>query len=291
MVALALSQTGCIVFYSYYPARVTVRDAETGAPIFGAQVGVYYVYMFVLNAPHPDSASTNERGEAHVQAATFTPQWNAGGQKATHPKVAPYAGCDLWKKSGQNWEVWLYREPQPRITIIVPPGYRGPLKVERIPLAAFVQDAPGKREFTFHATAKGYVGINASPLLMRREVYPPSAEYEGGQPIPENDWHVTPTDIALRPVESQGLERDLYIIGTEDDVKAIRPQIYFYRNGDPHDAILNEAGFEALFHERCVRHGSLSSFLKSIPQLVFLTGFSIRREPSKSQLKNLRKSA
>ena len=74
-VTLCIGQSGCIVFYSYYPVKATVRDAETDALIPGAQVGVHYLYMMVLNAPKSDSAVTDQLGKADLRAATFMKEW------------------------------------------------------------------------------------------------------------------------------------------------------------------------------------------------------------------------
>lgn len=49
-------------------------------------------------------------------------------------------------------ELGLYKLPPPHLTIIIPTGYRGPLKIE-LELASWVHFDIGRREFTFQATS------------------------------------------------------------------------------------------------------------------------------------------
>jgi hypothetical protein len=236
---------GCIRFYSYHPTHVTVRDAETGTPIAGAEIQVWYLYVMVLNPPDPASAVTNQQGVADVRVATFLHEWNISSDGyLTESTYGPDSVDGTEPDQGFNFR--LYRRPAPRITIVVPNGYRGALKIETRPVAQWVQESAGKREFVFRASATGYVSIDATPLLLRDRAPNLSVVFEDGRPIPEADWRVAPSDVALRDVESAG-ERDLYMIGTEQDVEAIRRLIY---DGDPRQRRRNERAFNALFEER-----------------------------------------
>lgn len=235
---------GCIAFYSHRSVEVSVHDAETNVPVAGAQVGVWYRYMMIANAPKPTSAVTDERGIAVVPATTFESQeWSASaagylagsrGSDPDHPK---------------RMEFRLYRQPAPRLTIIVPDGYRGPLKIDRRPIPHWVQDQVGKREFTFRSSHTGYVAIAATPLLWRRSFSDLLTEvrYESGQRVPVDDYK-SPSRVALRWITCLGA-RDLYVVGTEQDAKALHPIIYHYINGDPRHITANLEAFDALFVE------------------------------------------
>jgi len=83
VVAQSLSMGGCgILLYSHYPSQVTVRDAETHAPILGASVSVFYPYMMELNLPKVASVVTDQQGVAKLSVADLDFQiwrFNASG--------------------------------------------------------------------------------------------------------------------------------------------------------------------------------------------------------------------
>ena len=118
-------------------------------------------------------------------------------------------------------------------------------------------DSGGGRKKGFYVFAPLQLVMLASTrrwLLLRQiDTFPISAKYEDGRPIPSADFRVTPDDVAMRWVtcaSSAGEERDLYIVGTEQDVQAIHPIIYYYINGNPHNISLNEKAFNEFFDER-----------------------------------------
>ncbi len=246
---LCVCSGGCIVFYSYAPVEVTVRDAEMDAPIPSAHVGVKTELMAVLNTPCPDSAVTDEHGIAMLTAATRQPQtWNVAAKG-----YLPYSHgtfVDRSEPKSQKLQFLLYKEPSPHVHIIVPNNFQGPLKVELRPISALVQHQVGERDFTFRASENGYVRIDATPLLQNLidHIDAIDAEYEGGTKIPQSDYGLRPAVVGRRYIYMVG-HRILFVIGTEEDVQALRPMIYHYRNGDPHNISTNIEAFDALFSE------------------------------------------
>jgi hypothetical protein len=68
--------------YSYREVRVTVRDAETNAPISGADVYVSYPPAFlVFGGPRQSTGHTHQDGTATVEVAQgHDPFWCAGAE-------------------------------------------------------------------------------------------------------------------------------------------------------------------------------------------------------------------
>ncbi len=114
----------------------------------------------------------------------------------------------------------------PPITIVVPNGYRGPLLVEYRPVDRWLQGNVRQREFTYCANEKGYVGIDATPLLLtiRREM---RVRYANGDDIPEWNGGLGDDDVALRWVESNGTQM-IYVVGTKSDEEILPPPVYNY---------------------------------------------------------------
>jgi hypothetical protein len=239
---LLLSSTtpGCIAFYGYEPVQVSVRDVETGEPIGGAKIRVWYRYMLVLNAPDPTEAKTDPAGAATLQVATFAMQ-------SLETSAEGYMNApeqDSFEVPKDRVVFDLYRKPRPRITIIVPNNYRGPLKIDRRPSPTLIKSNCGTRDFTFKATADGYVRIETIPRLkddfLSDNIH--VVDEEGHDIVRRND----PNDVGLNWVTCSGDGgRDLFVIGTKMEVEAFEDDIY---DGDRKKSVsLNHKAFDALF--------------------------------------------
>jgi hypothetical protein len=243
--------SGCIAFYLPVPVQVTVRDAETGAPIPDAHVDVFTNAMLLLNMPRPESAVTNDQGAARLTAATSQLQtWRTAAND-----YLPNHELKVLYKS-QPLEFRLYRKPEPLLNIAVPNGYRGPLKIELRPIPGWIQTRPGDREFRFKASPTGYVRIDATPLLVKvmYNLDWVHAYFEDGTAIPRVDYITKPTDISLRWVDLLD-SRVLFVVRTEQDEQAVRPRVFDYANGDPHNVSTNCEKFNGLFSEPAPKPG------------------------------------
>jgi hypothetical protein len=230
---------GCAV-YTLRPVDVVVVDAESGKPVQGAEVGVDYLALFILNRPWPASGKTDSQGKTSLWVANFhdgSENWSAsapdylpfqsGGMGSDSRNRIP---CDLVPPGGSAATgpavIHLYRKPAARIMVIVPDGYRGPLKIDLHPVPEFMAKEPGARQFTFSASSNGYVGIQATPILLHlnRDI---EARYANGDPIPQAGPS-NPNVIALRYVTTEGNinMQELYVVGTADDKAAVSHAIF-----------------------------------------------------------------
>lgn len=265
LAAAALCSSGCVAFYWPRDIPVTVLDAETGEPVAGADVAVSYTYMLVLNAPRPQSATTNKQGETTIRAANFHAGWTLWTVSAPgYLSAVAFPSGRRWipsefhppleKVADRRAEIRLYRAVEPTITILVPDGYRGPLWVHRRPTRGWIQEAAGKRDFTFRADDNGYVGIDATPLLLRSPFPPapppdPRVRHEDGSEVPPQGPDTRDADVAVRRIAREGHERRVYMVGTQADAEAMYPLVYEAYRGNPGMARTSGATFAAMFPE------------------------------------------
>jgi hypothetical protein len=241
---IGVSCMGC-VFNRSARLQVTVRDAETDVPIPRAKVDVATMLMAVGAYPGPASALADEDGIAILKAAMSRVQtWRVAANG--------YLPLNTMKKVDKPAPLVfrLYKKPAPHVIIIVPSGFHGPLKVELRTIPGWAQEKVGEREFIFHASATGFLRIDATPLLAKLEadIHRIDAQFEDGTEIPQGDYRIGPSAIGLRYMTGVG-RRILFVIGTEQDVNSLHPLIYHYKNGDPHNVSHNFEAFNALFSE------------------------------------------
>ena len=242
--AALLVLPGCLAWYLSGPVTVTVLDAESNAPIQGAQVDLHYSYVMCLNQPKDVSVETGSDGQAEIEEAAFESKaWkvSASGYIAQWP-IFPEDGSP-----GNPHEFRLYREPEPEIVVVIPTGYAGPVLIDFIPSDTWIQDAPGSRRFRFESSANGYVPIIASPLIYRAQWKNPRVEYRDGTLIAHaGDAH--DHELAFRTVSLLRINGDQWfcLIGTSADEQALLDRVAPRTNGTRH---WNQAAEERLFRE------------------------------------------
>jgi hypothetical protein len=243
-ILLTICSAGC--GRTYHPVNVAVYDAETDAPIAGAEVAVYYRGIYPFGFPKSDPAATDDRGAATIRiAAGETVEWCASAEGYMVDRGEP----------GEDVRVFrLYKLPRPQVTIVVPNGYRGPLKIDMRLVPGRVQGKIGKRDFVFRASPSGYVDFDATPLLLATEHFHSLesnffAVHEDGSPVPD-DYRLGRFGVGLRWVADGGLPRRwrrLYVIGTYADGQALHAKIMREIDGDPHHLMMDDDALDALF--------------------------------------------
>ncbi len=252
-----VANSGCAIF-TRYRVDALVLDAETGEAIENAEVAAYYS-LWGNNSPLSLWTSpmttlqarnhTDKNGRASITAT------RAADIKAKAPdylvqtisysseveSVAPSP-----EMNGRNATLRLYRSPAPTVTIVVPDGYQGPLLIDQYPIAQWIAHEVGQRQFRFRANLRGYVRIEATPLLLNFDSvtsHQLRAQYASGENIPvaigESD-----DVIALRKVVSCGV-RDIFIIGTKHDENNLQSRIE--QKLGPNTVTTDYASIEALF--------------------------------------------
>ena len=231
-----------ILSVKYKDLQVTVLDDETGEPIPKATVSVSINTRY-FRPPPIITADTDNKGIAKVQiaagASDFTIELKAKGFK--HTAIA----CD-----GTSTEFKLKKLP--KIILIVPNDYAGPIKFDLPQHQSGVQKLDPHKEYQFHANAKGGVDCdileppaNYDGLHEALNTGCLTAFYEDGREIPSADAdgvkdsttalrHVSPYYRPRNSPEGKAIPdhdvlsaldlnkpQEIYVIGTEQDQKAL----------------------------------------------------------------------
>jgi hypothetical protein len=270
---------------------VAVFDGDTNQPISEAKVEAHYMhkeswldYTIVdWFRAQDEEATTGANGIARIRVRKPVSLWTI-----TAPGYLEYdqrSGQDIPQQmderqiQGKNAiAIPLYRQPPPEIWIILPDGYRGPVRITQTPVNRWVQESPGQRTFEFHASATGDVQIESTPLLHRiipdrpyghpflMVAGPPGFRfrYASGQELPRIDPGVfdqirvaqkggrkpppRPPEPAFAIVSSDAADdsptatkRMLCVVGGEKEMTAID---LLYRSMPPRQ------GFEAAWNQR-----------------------------------------
>lgn len=143
--AALLVLPGCLALYEYEPVTVTVIDAESNAPIRGAQVELSYPHVMCLNPPRDIACETGSDGRVEIEVATFDVKWwrvsSPGYITDDSDHITDRPGDGRVGSPGHPHEFRLYREPEPEIVVVIPTGYVGPVLIDFIPSKTWIQDA------------------------------------------------------------------------------------------------------------------------------------------------------
>lgn len=209
---------GCIVFYGHEQFYFKVVDAEYNIPVEGVKVLVDYIKIKapILNAPRSREAMTDHNGLAELKVADYySPQLQVIAE-------GYLPGGKLLEIQNENIIVFqIYQKPRPKIEIIVPDGYRGPVALELLFTDKLIQGKPGQRLFLYKILSNGYVPIQSSPLFVENmplffqiENDIVVARYENGNAIFADK--LRQDAIGFRLVHTDRNKR-LYIIGTKKE--------------------------------------------------------------------------
>jgi hypothetical protein len=204
----------------------------------GATLTVSYeAHPLAWNRPRDVSAVSGADGEAVVRVADW---WVHGGPTFTFAApgylelfalAAPRHRMpeDLPACSGGGAHcrlVQLFRAPPPRVCLVVPDGYVGPLAVA---LRAAPPDEPGtsQRDFEWPVSETGAVIVDGtSRLLVRHSPVDYHARMSGGAAIPRPRAD-QPDQPALRWVSSDyARHRHLFVVGTEADALRMKRRVH-----------------------------------------------------------------
>lgn len=256
---------GCISIasHSYETVDVRVLDAETSDPLSKATVSVTYAHgeEIVLNQPENVDVTTDRHGRAVLEITDYIDTgfiaWEIlalGYQtRYAHDTFGGRIPDEFLKVATDHEapleaEIRLYRAPRPSVTIVVPDGYRGPLKIEHEPKPDWVQEAIGRRRFEFSASDDGYVFVEASRLLARGVFGRASARYADGTEIQRISTFYHPEaddEIGLRWIGAFPRYRDLYVIGTKSDQESLRGLVHPPQNQGEYSMEALETIFKA----------------------------------------------
>jgi len=268
--------SGCIRFYSYKQYPVRVVDPELNQPVEGASVSVNYFMvgggLFIPNSPKAVITQTDATGSAKLKVATNPAMYVCSSQIEADGYISALGpigfGGSRILKIGNEGEIIvpIYRKPVPKMAIIISDGYQGPVALHFIPTAEWIQGKPGQREFSYKVGQNGYLSIQVPPLFilghlfndisLHRVISPGNndgtitvkrenghkilrvgREYERAIQYAGREHEIEPGSIAFRWVGDEAPRMILFVIGTEQDRKALYEKIYpDDRHGLDHNA-------------------------------------------------------
>ncbi len=192
---LAALGSGCQAFHRYRPVVIETRDAETKKPIPGASVHISYPLTSPELAPWDSTGTTGEDGTVRLRAAPYgdlgirvetTAKGYMFEQKGMASEdvdaIQPVPLFGAAESRPVSLVVEMYAGPDPTVQLVVPMGYRGPIRAE-VQTRADATGPPGQRCFTYAVSSTGTVQVCGPPLL-RRVVAPDfRARYADGTPL------------------------------------------------------------------------------------------------------------
>ena len=222
---ITVALAGCGLFRTYRPLTVQVIDGETRQPLAGAEVSVSYPNMLDFTAPIPRSGKTDETGTVAIPVAEYHSTQLSGalaGYYQLHPYRVSTESVTREPMRQISPIIELWKSPAPKIEVIVPDGYRGPVKVvyETTPPETYEL---GRRMFTFRADRSGCVTVSG-PAFLNGFLTDVTARHESGGVIPSPSAS-RPEEVAFRWVDCDqlpdGHQSQLFVVGTEADGKAL----------------------------------------------------------------------
>ena len=221
---------GCQEFHDYRPVAIQALDAETKAPIAGANVRISYPISEHAFAPYDSLGTTNQEGMVRLRAAPYDTagsQLEASAQgylrqekSLTADAVRSIEPAGWFEKVEQrpvSLVIELYAEPRPTVELTVPSDYRGLVKVE----THFREDIPcpaGQRIFGCEVQSTGEAVVSG-PLLLTR-LLPPDfhAKLGNGTPLGSQPKDA---EVGFWPLRTEGAT--LYFwVGTRDQLDNFR---------------------------------------------------------------------
>jgi hypothetical protein len=259
VLAILAFGSGCSL-YQPRPVTFSVRDGDTGQPIQGAEVRANYLVMLdfgvLFGSVGPMNGVTDRDGNLTM---VVDPTHRAFRLTVNAMGYSGY-GWDFesphwWKRVPQAWyslrdeyEVQLFRGPQPTAEVMFPNDYRG-VVVVKFAAKSSPPAVPGQRTFSYTASLRGAVEIKETALFQSRYFYEGiRARYEDGFVLPtvERDWsgrgssnQVADDAVALRHVWSTR-NAWLYVLGTAAEAKVVERSVW------PDDNHFNDAAFDAI---------------------------------------------
>lgn len=237
LLALAFVQAGCISLHRTLEHEVQVVDAETLEPIDDAEIHIDYIYLMTIRAPADFETSTDADGYATVTTTTFRGMtgWNinAEGYISTHeipqePGLPPVTAHRVSRENKQGlWQIPLFREPRPVVTIDLPATYRGPLLVDirrddDWPLGQAIN-----REFNVTPNENGFVTLELPAGLAESSRLRAVRE---GQPLKSVEYQILSRELLENPVHDEvafrGVTHQLYVVGDQVDWLDMYLQLY-----------------------------------------------------------------
>lgn len=235
---------GCQSMYPTVPVVVTIRDAETKAPLSSAEVAFLYPTDDTSSHARDSSGKTNTNGIAQIKAATgddalpqvkisaagyLTEQKSLSGETLRAIKEANPFMSFASHPNPVEVAFEVFHGPPPSVELILANGYRGMVKVE-VRIREDVVYEPGQRVFSRNVPTNGVVQVEGPPVLRydRGPVY--CARYgDSNVLLPTQD--LKDDEIAFRWLRSEG-RIEIFVVGTRSEWENYRRSAAKVSGGD-----------------------------------------------------------
>jgi hypothetical protein len=211
-VPVLIAASGCHSLQTQPPVDVQVRDAETKAPIDGAQVRVWRSAIHsVVN-----SGTTGPDGMAHLPAPPIedSPLFFEAMARGYLPR-----------QSGQPVEqtpsgviLEMYAEPRPSLELVVPTGYRGVVKAT-VRVQSDLANKPAQRQFSFPVPPSGVVAVVLPPVFLKGITPDIRFRYADGTPLLRD---AKDFEVGCRWLKADPESEFVFAIGTQWEADEIR---------------------------------------------------------------------
>jgi len=213
--------SGCRNLHGPEPVPVLVRDAETGAPVGGAEVRIWDPATRGTGELHEASGVTGADGVARLRSAArgsdVLVEVSAPGYLAGQADLPAAAAVAAPGRAPAGAVVDVFAGPRPSVELIVPSGYRGLLKVE-VAVAAETPPQPGQRQFRFAVPPDGVLRVTGPKVLGRLAAPDITAAYTDGTPIRRDAGD---GEVGFRWVRCDGSDQ-YFAVGTRAECERYR---------------------------------------------------------------------
>lgn len=274
--------SGCAKFYRYEEIPIKVIDPELNQPVEGATVSAGYAgrpvggtVLFVpKNSPKGATTKTDASGLAKLKVVTNPGRFLRGSSIWADGYIPTNLDVGIRKIDNEDELIIpLYQKPEPKIEIVIPDDYLGPVAVQLVQSNELVMGESGQRLFTYRLQQDGQIELPITPLfsfnqlindirihrifstdsddcrfIVKHEngsnIIRVGREYEQVIQPGGPEQKVEPDRLAFRWVWDEG-PRFLFVIGTEHDRDVLYKKLYpENRIGLDHDA------FNAYFQDQ-----------------------------------------
>lgn len=268
--------SGCVEFYHYKTIPIKVIDPELNQPVEGVLASLKYSLigrgLFLPKSPKDTTGTTDRNGIAMLKVATNFEMYLGSISCSAEGYIPVSLMLPFQSENVNEIIVPLYRIPLPRIELIVPDDYQGPVAIQIIQSNEWVMGEPGQRLFTYQLQNNGQLDIRITPVfslvkligdiklhrlfstdsddcmfIVKREngsnMIRVGREYEWVIQFGGQEQKVESDRRAFRWVWDEG-RRFLFVIGTEQDrdvlYKKLFPENRFGLDRDAFNAFFQE---------------------------------------------------
>lgn len=225
----ALALTACVVPYATHQVEAQVVDGETGAPLPEATLAIRHHMMLTLNEPPHVGVRTDGDGRATFNlACTPIAQWKVETPGYwPRDQIVRERGFVLppgIQRTGENSiRIPLWRDPPPRVELVVPDGWQGEFTLELVPCDASAMPI-GQRLLVGFVDEQGECRLPAPPILDAWDVWDVwIRERSGNMAVQADQGDATSTGLRVRRVSRSTGPPRRAAFAIEHDARAVAP--------------------------------------------------------------------